>query len=88
MLTGFVLFPLVARAQQEAARFQQDPVERAAARFLVVLAIIGAGVTIYSLLKYRGDGGRAGVLGFAHRRCRCGSVADNGRRNHPGIRKS
>ena len=54
LLTGFVLFPLVARAQQEAARFQQDPVERAAARFLVVLAIIGAGVTIYSLLKYRG----------------------------------
>ncbi len=54
-LTGCALFsPVVARAQQEAARFQQDPVERAAARFLVALAIIGAAVVIYSLLKYKG----------------------------------
>ena len=54
VLTGLVFFPFVAHAQEEAARFQQDPVEHAAARFLVVLAIIGAAVAIYSLLKYRG----------------------------------
>lgn len=51
---GFVLFPLAARAQQEAARFQQDPVEQVGARVLVTLAIIGIGVVTYSLLKYRG----------------------------------
>jgi len=54
VVAGFVLFPLIARAQEEAARFQQDPVEQAAARFLVVLTIIGAAVVIYSLLKYKG----------------------------------
>src|SRR5260370_22312375 len=53
LLTGFVLFPHVARAQQEAARFQEDPVEQIGARLLVVLAIIGTGVMIYSLLKYK-----------------------------------
>ena len=46
---GIFLFPLVARAQQEAERFQQDPVEHVAARVLVALAIIGIGVVIYSL---------------------------------------
>jgi cytochrome c nitrite reductase small subunit len=51
---GIFLFPLVARAQQEAERFQQDPVEHVAARVLVALAIIGIAVVIYSLLKYRG----------------------------------
>jgi cytochrome c nitrite reductase small subunit len=54
LLAGYVLFPLVARAQQEAARFQQDPVEQIGARLVVALAIIGAGVAIYSLLKYKG----------------------------------
>jgi cytochrome c nitrite reductase small subunit len=49
-----VLFPLVARAQQEEARFQQDPVETAAVRLLVVLAAVGIGLVIYSLLKYKG----------------------------------
>ena len=51
---GFVLFPFATRAQQEAARFQQDPVEQVGARVLVTLAIIGIGVVTYSLLKYRG----------------------------------
>lgn len=54
LLSGFVLFPFVARAQQEAARFQQDPVEHVAARLLVAMAILGIGVVIYSLLKYKG----------------------------------
>jgi len=53
-LAGFVLAPLVAHAQQEAARFQQDPVERVGVRLLVALAIAGAVVVIYSLLKYKG----------------------------------
>jgi len=50
---GFV-FPFVTAAQQEAARFQQDPVEQVGARVLVTLAIIGIAVVTYSLLKYRG----------------------------------
>jgi hypothetical protein len=53
-LTGFVLFPFVARAQQDAQRFQQDPVEHLAARLVVALAFVGILVAIYSLLKYQG----------------------------------
>jgi len=53
-LGGFAFFPSLARAQQEAARFQMDPVEHAAVRLLVALAIIGIVVVIYSLLKYKG----------------------------------
>jgi cytochrome c nitrite reductase small subunit len=48
------LFPFTARAQEDAGRFQQDPVELVAARVLVALAIIGIVVVTYSLLKYRG----------------------------------
>lgn len=55
LLVGVILFPVVARAQQEASRFQQDPVEHLAARLVAVLAIIGIGVVIYSLLKHRGE---------------------------------
>lgn len=51
---GFFLFPFIARAQQEAERFQQDPVEHVGARVLVAIAIAGIGVVTYSLLKYRG----------------------------------
>ncbi|MFZ3216502.1 MAG: NapC/NirT family cytochrome c [Candidatus Acidiferrales bacterium] len=54
LLSGVVLFPAVARAQQEAARFQQDPVEHFAARLVGSLAIIGVGLVIFSLLKYHG----------------------------------
>src|SRR5260370_14440584 len=54
LLASFVVFPFLARAQQEAARFQMDPVEHAAARLLVALASIGIVVVIYSLLKYKG----------------------------------
>src|SRR6267143_6831529 len=54
LLAGFVLFPFLAGAQQEAARFQTDPVEHAAVRVLVALAITGIVVVIYSLLKYKG----------------------------------
>jgi cytochrome c nitrite reductase small subunit len=50
---GFLLFPVVARAQ-EALRFQQDPVEHAGARLLATLAILGIGVVIFSLLKDHG----------------------------------
>jgi cytochrome c nitrite reductase small subunit len=53
-LTGFVLFPFVARAQQDAQRFQQDPVEHLAARLVVALAFVGILVAIYSLMKYQG----------------------------------
>jgi cytochrome c nitrite reductase small subunit len=51
---GFVLFPFATGAQQEAARFQQDPVEQVGARVLVTLAILGVAIVTYSLLKYRG----------------------------------
>ena len=48
-----LLFPLMAQAQ-ETARFQQDPVEHAAARLVAVLAILGIALVIVSLLKYKG----------------------------------
>jgi cytochrome c nitrite reductase small subunit len=51
---GFFFFPALAGAQQEATRFQQDPVEQVGARLLVALAVIGIGLVIYSLVKYRG----------------------------------
>ncbi len=51
---SLLLFPLMAQAQQEAARFQQDPVEQVAARLVGALAILGIAVVIVSLLKYRG----------------------------------
>ncbi len=47
-------FPVIAQAQQEAARFQQDPVEHVAARLVAALAILGTAVVIVSLLKYKG----------------------------------
>src|ERR1700746_1945488 len=54
LLSGFLLFPAVARAQEEGARFQRDPVEQVAVRVLVALAIIGILVVTYSLIRYRG----------------------------------
>src|SRR5271155_2395947 len=54
VLAGFLLFPSLAGAQQEATRFQQDPVEQVGARLLVALAVIGIGLVIYSLVKYKG----------------------------------
>jgi cytochrome c nitrite reductase small subunit len=54
LTAGLAVFPFHARAQQEAARFQMDPVEHAAVRVVVALAIIGIVVVIYSLLKYKG----------------------------------
>jgi cytochrome c nitrite reductase small subunit len=53
--TGLVVFsPYLAHAQQEAMRFQQDPVERVAVRLLVALAIAGIAIVVYSLVKYKG----------------------------------
>jgi len=49
-----LLFPFIARAQQEGAAFQQDPVEQVAARVVAALAILGIVVVIFSLLKYKG----------------------------------
>jgi cytochrome c nitrite reductase small subunit len=55
LLGAFLLFfPLVARAQEEAARYQQDPVEEIAARLVAALAVLGIVVVIASLLKYKG----------------------------------
>ena len=54
-LNAGVFLPLTARAQDEGARFQQDPVEQVAVRLLVALAIIGILVVIYSLIRYRGS---------------------------------
>ena len=54
LTAGFILFPLLTHAQQEASPFQQDPVEQVAARLLVALALIGIAVVLYSLLKYKG----------------------------------
>src|SRR6201987_2023508 len=39
LLSGFLLFPAVARAQEEGARFQRDPVEQVAVRVLVAGAL-------------------------------------------------
>ena len=55
VLTAGVFLPLAAQAQDEGARFQQDPVEQVAVRLLVALAIIGILVVIYSLIRYRGS---------------------------------
>lgn len=49
-----LFFPLVAQAQQEAARFQQDPVEHVAVRLVAGLAILGIALVVVSLLKYKG----------------------------------
>lgn len=65
LLAGLFLLPLVARAQEEAKRFQQDPVERAGDRLLVALASIGIVVVIFSLLKYKGAAVGAASWGLA-----------------------
>jgi cytochrome c nitrite reductase small subunit len=54
-LAGALLFPLAARAQDEASRFQQDPVETVAVRLLIALAVIGILVVTYSLIRYKGS---------------------------------
>jgi cytochrome c nitrite reductase small subunit len=50
---ALVLAPVLLRAQ-EASRFQQDPVEHFGSRFLTVVILIGIGVVLYSLVRYRG----------------------------------
>ena len=55
VLPCFVLLPAVARAQEEAARFQQDPVEQIAVRLLAGLAVIGVLIVTYSLIRYKGS---------------------------------
>jgi cytochrome c nitrite reductase small subunit len=54
LLATLILFPIVAHAQQDASHFQEDPVEQVAVRLLIALAVIGIGIVIYSLVKYRG----------------------------------
>jgi hypothetical protein len=54
LLAILVLIPIVALAQQDSSRFQRDPAEQVGVRLLVILAIVGAGVVVYSLLKYKG----------------------------------
>jgi cytochrome c nitrite reductase small subunit len=55
VLSAGVFLPLAAQAQDEGARFQQDPVQQVSARVLVVLAVIGIVVVVYSLVRYRGS---------------------------------
>jgi cytochrome c nitrite reductase small subunit len=72
LLAGMCLAPVAAYAQQDAARFQQDPVEQAGSRLLVGLAVLGIAVVGYSLLKYKGAASGpiswglliAGAIGF------------------------
>ena len=60
---GFTLAPLLVWAQ-EGSRFQQDPVEHFGARFLAVVIIVGIGVVLYSLMRYRGRTANAMSWGF------------------------
>ncbi|MGH9512374.1 MAG: NapC/NirT family cytochrome c [Terriglobales bacterium] len=52
-VAGLLLFPLAAWAQEPAA-FQQDPVERMGARLLVIMALLGILLVLYSLARYKG----------------------------------
>ncbi|MFZ0739891.1 MAG: NapC/NirT family cytochrome c [Candidatus Acidiferrales bacterium] len=44
--------PAVARAQQDA--FQQDPVDQYGSRLLAVVIVVGIGLVLFSLFRYRG----------------------------------
>ncbi len=63
-MAACMLTPLLLRAEQEGARFQQDPVEHFGARFLTVVIVIGIGIVIYSLVRYRGRTATAASWGF------------------------
>jgi NapC/NirT cytochrome c family protein len=54
-LCGWALVPLAASAQQEAAKFQQDPVDYYGSRFLTVVIFVGIALVLYSLIRYRGN---------------------------------
>jgi nitrate/TMAO reductase-like tetraheme cytochrome c subunit len=41
-------------AWAQESQFQQDPVERFAARAMVALVILGMGIVLYSMIRYRG----------------------------------
>lgn len=47
------LAPIAAHAQ-DMSKFQQDPVDYYGSRFLAVLIIVGMGLVLYSLIRYRG----------------------------------
>ncbi|HUO34402.1 MAG TPA: NapC/NirT family cytochrome c [Candidatus Acidoferrum sp.] len=54
LAASLVLMPLIAQAQDQASRYQQDPVEQAAARVVTVLAVLGIVVLIISIVKFKG----------------------------------
>ena len=47
-----IAWPLAARAQQDA--FQQDPVDQYGSRLLAVVIVVGIGLVLFSLFRYRG----------------------------------
>ena len=51
---GAALIPLAASAQQEATKFQRDPVDQYGSRFLTVVIVIGVILVLYNLIRYRG----------------------------------
>jgi len=51
-LTCWTAWPCEAGAQQNA--FQQDPVDLYGSRFLAAVIVIGLGLVLYSLIRYRG----------------------------------
>jgi cytochrome c nitrite reductase small subunit len=46
--------PIAARAQQQAAAFREDPVDKYGSRFLVIVVLLGIAIVLYSLIRYRG----------------------------------
>ena len=61
-VAALTLTPLALRAQEN--RFQQDPVEHFGARFLTVVIILGFGIVLYSLIRYRGRTASAASWGL------------------------
>jgi hypothetical protein len=55
LLACAALVPLAARAQQGAAKFQQDPVDKYGTHFLTAIILVGVVLVLYSLLRYRGN---------------------------------
>jgi len=56
LLSVFPFFASAGSAPTDpAAQFQQDPVQKVAAGVLLVLAVIGIVIVIYSLIRYRGS---------------------------------
>jgi len=58
---AIVAAPLALRAQ---SRFQFDPVEHFGARFLAFLLVVGMGIVLYSLFRYRGRTASAASWSF------------------------